>query len=344
MPIACPLPVLHLKSDDDRMHVLIVTTPLPSPGHPNSLAPLNAQIESLRHLGIEVSVLEVRGRTRLKYLGGIWRLWRRLSDVDLVHGHHGYCGWVARCQWACPVVISFMGEDTLGMPYRTFAVAAFYRAVALANRWLAARADATIVKSAEMKAALQYEKAHVVPNGVNTALFQPMHTPSIRVDLGWAQGKTYILFGANPDDAIKNFPLAQEAVRIAQERLGKPLTLFPLKGIDYNLVPQYMNACDAMIFTSHQEGSPNVVKEAMACNLPIVSVPVADVPWLFEGASGYKVCRPDADDLARGLMEILTLKKSSINGSKVILDKHLTLQNAAVKVLKIYENILRSRL
>ncbi|ETX02649.1 MAG: hypothetical protein ETSY1_02800 [Candidatus Entotheonella factor] len=325
------------------MHILIVTTSLPSPGHPNSLAPLREQIESLRDLGIDISILEVRGRTRLKYLGGIRSLWRCLSGVDLVHGHHGYCGWVARCQWACPVVVSFMGEDTLGMSYRTFWAAAFYRAVALANRWLAAWVDAVIVKSAEMQTALKWADAHVIPNGVNTALFRPLKVTSARADLGWSQDHKYILFGANPNDSMKNFPLAQQAVLIAQEQLGESLTLVPLQGIDHHLVPIYMNACDVMLFTSHQEGSPNVVKEAMACNLPVVSVPVADVPWLFEGASGYRLCCPNAHDLARGLIETLTADHLSVNGAQSIVDKHLTIQKTALKVAEIYERVLQSK-
>ena len=326
------------------MHVLIITTPLPSPGRPTSLAPLVEQIESLRNLGITFSVLELRGHAQLKYLWGIGQLWRRLSEVDIVHGHHGYCGWVARCQWACPVVVSLMGEDALGMPYRGFPAAFYYRVVATANQWLAKRTDATIVKSTEMKSALKHQAAHVVPNGVNTALFRPLNQQAARAELGWALDQTYILFGANPDDPLKNVSLAQAAIRIADAQLGNPLTLFPLQHIDHHLVPTYMNACDAMLFTSHQEGSPNVVKEAMACNLPIVSVPVADIPWLFEGANGYIVCQPNADALAEGLLEALSLDRRYVTGTESIIKKSLTLSKTAIKVSAIYQQVLQSRL
>lgn len=327
------------------MRILIVTTPLPTSQITNSLGPLVEQIRSLRALGIEIDVLEMTGRTPFKYLRGIWRLRHKLAnaDIDIVHGHHGYCGWVARAQFKHPVVVSFMGEDALGMSFRSPLYSTYYGVVAWMNRRLARWVNATIVKSAEMKQALQFDDAHVIPNGVNTAQFHPLKMTHCRADLGWDQDGLYVLFGANPDDPRKNFGLAQRAIEGAQEQLGQSITLVPLRGIAHTEVPLYMNACNAMIFTSLLEGSPNVVKEAMACNLPTVSVPVADVPWLFEDVQGYKVCAPDALSLADALTSLLAerLNKRSlaVNGADMLTRKKLTLQATARRVAHVYESV-----
>jgi len=328
------------------MRILIVTTPLPTPQTPNSLGPLVEQIHSLRELGIEIDVLEMTGRTPLKYLLGIWRLRQKLANanIDIIHGHHGYCGWVARAQFKHPVVVSFMGEDALGMPFRSPLYSAYYRIVAWLNRRLARWVDAAIVKSNEMKQALQFDAAHVIPNGVNTTRFYPLEMNRCRTDLGWDLNGLYVLFAANPDDPRKNFALAQKAVERAQDQVGQSITLVPLRGIAHEEVPRYMNACNAMIFTSLLEGSPNVVKEAMACNLPTISVPVADVPWLFENVQGYKVCAPDAVPLADALtgllLDWLNKRPPVVNGADALTHKNLTLQAAARRVAHVYESVL----
>src|SRR5437016_341927 len=96
------------------MRVLTVTPQLPSAARPNTTAPLVRQIESLRKVGAQVDVLEVKGIKMLKYLQCLPRLHALAREVDLVHGHYGYCGWLARSQLGKPVVVSFMGDDLLG--------------------------------------------------------------------------------------------------------------------------------------------------------------------------------------------------------------------------------------
>jgi len=73
--------------------------------------------------------------------------------------------------------------------------------------------------------------------------------------------------------------------------------------VPHDEMPFYMNACDALIFTSRQEGSPNAVKEALACDLPVVAVPVADVPMRLWGIPGCEVCANEAPETIAAALE-----------------------------------------
>lgn len=286
------------------MRILIVTIPLPTATRPNTMTPLVYQIESLRALGIQVDVLEIIGVSKLKYLQYLPTLYQRMAHADLIHAHYGYCGWLARAQFSKPVVVSFMGSDILGSPNAQGKIRPFSKLVVRLDRWLAGMVDAVIVKSAEMAEVVKPVKSYIVPNGVDLQAYSPMDRSQAKAKLGWAEDKRYILFAGNPDDSRKGFPLAQAAVSGAIQAMGEPLQLVPLRGVAVKTVPLYMNACEAMLMTSFIEGSPNVVKEAMSCNLPVISVPVGDTCELLNGVVGYTVCPRDPQLLAEALVKI----------------------------------------
>ena len=321
------------------MRVLIITPQLPSAAVPGSLAPLVRQIESLRALALQVDVLEVLGLPRLKYLQTLPVLYRRLPAVDLVHAHFGYCGWLARSQIAKPVVISFMGDDLLGTPDARGRIEPLSKVAVWVNRRVAPRVDAVIVKSAEMADVVAPVPAYVIPNGVDLKLFQPMDRCEVKHRLGWDVSQPYILFPGDPDNPRKGFLLAQQVVRYAAQNLGITLELVPLRNISPELVPLYMNSCDAMLMTSLIEGSPNVVKEAMACNLPIVSVAVGDVAELLSGVQGYHVCPRDAAVMANALVQLLR-HEQDVLGRVALEHQGLTLDRVARQLRTVYEAVL----
>jgi glycosyltransferase involved in cell wall biosynthesis len=321
------------------MRVLMVTPQLPTQARPGTLAPTVRQIESVRALGTEVEVLEVRGMKRLKYLQSLGSLWSVAHSVDLIHAHFGYCGWLARSYVRKPVVVSFMGDDLLGTPDSAGHVTAASSLVVQIDRWVARTVDAVIVKSAEMAKVVAPVRAHVIPNGVDLQAFAPMDAAEARASLGWADGKRYVLFAGNPDVPRKGFPLAREAVQNAAARMTEPLELVPLSNVPSDRVPLYMNACDVLLMTSFLEGSPNVIKEAMACNLPVVSVPVGDVPELLADVPGCAVCPREAHDLAGALIQILRRAQRS-NGRVALERKGLDLLSVARKVVDVYVNVL----
>src|SRR4029453_12233098 len=96
--------------------------------------------------------------------------------------------------------------------------------------------------------------------------------------------KRLVLFVGNPAEARKRYDLAREVLARVDRALDAELVV--AWQVPHERVPIYMNACDALLFVSMYEGSPNVVKEALACNLPVVSVVVGDVPGRLQGRAG----------------------------------------------------------
>lgn len=324
------------------MRILMVTPQLPCPGRPGVMAPVARQIESIRALGAHVTVLEMRGVKRLKYLQRLGDLRSMMPSVDLIHAHYGYCGWLARSQFSKPVVVSFMGSDLLGAPDASGRVSLASRVVVQADRWLSRTVDAVIVKSPQMAQVVAPVKGYVVPNGVDLEAFRPMEPREARRLLGWPEGMHYVMFPGNPANPRKAYPLARAAVKCAAPRIPKPVELVTLSGIAPEHVPVYMNACDAMLLTSFLEGSPNVVKEALACNLPIVSVPVGDVSDLLAGVGGCALCPRDADALGAALAQVLREQRGT-DGRIALQRKGLDLKSVAQKVIAIYEAVLARR-
>jgi glycosyltransferase involved in cell wall biosynthesis len=324
------------------MRILMVTSQLPTRAHPGSMAPVQRQIESIRDLGAHVDVLEIKGIRGLKYIRCLPHLWKLTPGVDLVHAHYGYCGLLARSQICKPVVVSFMGDDLLGTPDASGRVKSFSRAVIAVNRWLARTVDAVIVKSAEMAKIVASSKPYVVPNGVNMQLFCPIDPREARKLLGLAEGKYYILFPGRPSEPRKGFTLAQDVVTRASLWLSMSLELLPLWGVPSERVPLYMSACHALLMTSFWEGSPNAVKEAMACNLPVVSLPVGDVPELIAGVEGCAICPRDAEALGLALARVLRDGQRT-TGRAALVHKGLDQESVARQVLMIYQEVLARR-
>ena len=185
------------------MRVLIVSLRLPRMHEPvrtkaGRLAPIARQVRSLRALGVDVDVLEITGMRCLKYFTAILKLWKLAGNYDLVHAHYGFCGWVARAQLACPIVVSFMGSDVLLGKGHTGRIPGRKKLEVFSNRLLARITNAVIVKSPEMARVVAPAQANVVPNGVDFDEFRPMPLLQARAALGWDPCKHYILFPANP--------------------------------------------------------------------------------------------------------------------------------------------------
>jgi glycosyltransferase involved in cell wall biosynthesis len=304
------------------------------------MALVAAQIESIRRAGLQVSTVQINREESVKYARAVPRVRRRARSVDVVHAHYGYCGWLARAQFRRPVVVSFMGSDLLGIPDRTGNLTAFSRLMVYSHRQLARLVSVVIVKSEQMARVVAPVPAHVIPNGVDLAAFRPIDARAARAELGWSDDRYYVLFPGSPDLPRKNFALAQESVRRSSAHLGCPIELVPLRGLAHHQVALYMAASHALLMTSLLEGSPNAVKEAMACNLPVVSVPVGDVPSLLSGVDNSVVCPRDPQAIAHGLADILTGDGRS-NGRDALQRKALDAESVARQIIAIYRDAVR---
>jgi len=318
--------------------VLVVTNLWPSEADPGYGSFVQAQMESLRPLGVEYDVLYIRGReSRWNYLRAVFEMRRRLRarHYDLVHAHFGLSGWVGRCQFRVPVVVSFMGDDVLGRPTRRGRITHYGRLLQISSYVLARWVSAAIVKSDEMKSRLRLGSVRVIPNGVDLHRFQPMDLREARRQLGLDPQKKFVLFPYDPAEERKRYDLIEAAV--AQARAQVPeLEILRVQRVPRERLPLYMNAADVLVLASMLEGSPNAVKEAMAVNLPVISVEVGDVRDLLGPTEGCSLVPRDATAIAGKIVEVCT-QGGRTRGREWI--ARLSLESVAKQIVDVYQSV-----
>jgi glycosyltransferase involved in cell wall biosynthesis len=324
------------------MKVLIMTAMYPTPERPFYGTFVRTQVESLRRAGVTVEVLFLHGRShKLMYPRAVAQMHRLLRDesVSLVHAHFGLVGMVARMQWRVPVVVTFHGDDLLGTRNREGQITRASKLIVVADQVLAECVDAVIVQSRQMANKLKRGDTYIIPHEVDLDVFVPHDRDRARLALGLDASKKYLLFAADPGIEVKRFPLAQAAA----EKLCRhdpSVELLVVCKEPQDRLSLYMSACDALVFPSYQEGSPNVVKQAMACNLPIVSTDVGDIRETIGATEGCYVCMPDADEIAARLTAILSGCRRTSGRDGV---QHLACPLVAQRIINVYEEILRKK-
>jgi glycosyltransferase involved in cell wall biosynthesis len=118
--------------------------------------------------------------------------------------------------------------------------------------------------------------------------------------LGWSTRSFHVLFASSNGDPVKRPWLAKAAVA-QMSNADRPAELHYMTGIPNADMPVWLNAGDVLLLTSIHEGSPTVVKEALACSLPVVSTDVGDVAERIEGIEGCHLAQPNPADLAAKL-------------------------------------------
>jgi glycosyltransferase involved in cell wall biosynthesis len=178
----------------------------------------------------------------------------------------------------------------------------------------------------------------IIPNGVNLDMFCPQNHLDARARVGFDADKRYAIWCSHPDRLEKNYALAQAAVELVKEKYN--VELLPIYNKTPQEVVQYMNAADCLLLTSVQEGSPNVIKEAMACNCPIVSTDVGDVRERLTGLEGCYIL-PEKDmqsseTLANLIEEAICYGKRTEGYNRIIKDE-LTIQQIAKRIMECYD-------
>lgn len=288
-----------------------------------------AQGQSLIKIGVRVEFFTIKNRGIKGYLASICPLHRLIkeSNPDIVHAHYSLCGIVASLATRKPVITSLMGSDVKG--------SGFWRTIirfSVCFVW-----HSTIVKSEDMKKSLDLKtsKIHVIPNGVDLNLFRPMDKIKCREKVGWDLKKKIVLFAADPKRLEKNYSLAKAAID-ALYRSNVELKV--VYDVAHECMPLFMNAADALLLTSLWEGSPNVVKEAMACCLSIVSTDVGDVRWLLDGLDGCSVAPHDPHDILFEL-DLALQFKSKTKGRDRLMELGLDSDSVAVRIINIYDEV-----
>ena len=328
------------------MRVLTLTNMYPSQDRPGWGAFVKSQVDSLANIGIETELLVIEGyKSKFEYLRAISRLRRLVSKerFDVVHAHYGLSGIVARTQFSVPVVLSFCGDDLYGHSNQSGKAKISSLPSAHIHRQLSRFVGQVIVKSQRMKELLPksvHKKTTVIPNGVNLQRFSPMDRMAARRSLGLEDDVNYVLFPYDPSRARKNFDLAQEAITAAEQNSGKTTRPYVIFEKDSEDVIKAMHACDALILTSYWEGSPNVVKEAMAVGLPVVSGDVGDVAERLQGVDGSGVFPHEASAFAKGLEAAFAAPRPNNGPDKIA---SLSVENVADRVAAVYDAALASK-
>lgn len=324
------------------MKVLIMTAIYPTLENPAFGSFVKTQADALKRAGIVVELLVMRGGNRkLLYPKAIFQLRKRLQQTsfDLVHAHFGYVGLVARTQWKVPLVVTYHGDDLLGTINECGKKELWSVLAAAACKKLARYLDAAIVQSPEMARQLKKSNVFVIPHEVDLEVFKPTERTEARKALGLAPEKKYALFAANPEIPVKRFSLARAAADVLEQQGGLAELLVVYKEPQWRLA-LYMSACDVLVFPSYQEGSPNIIKQAMACNLPIVSTDVGDVRQVIGKTRDCYICPPDARKLAARMKEILSLRLRT-NGRAHIC--HLNAESVSERIIQVYGQVLKNR-
>lgn len=287
------------------------------------------QANSLKAIGIEVDFFAIKGKGIFGYLKNIRELhqFKKGKSFDIYHAHYSFCGFVAYLAGCKPLVVSLMGSDIKSNPIFRPIVKMFINYF-----W-----EKTIVKSADMKTDIGIESLAVIPNGVNTNLFKPIDRKTCLEALNWYSNKTHILFAADARRTEKNYALAKRAVELLQH---PQIELHTLQNVPFEKMPIYFNAADIVLLTSLWEGSPNVIKEAMACNKPIVTVRVGDVAQTLGNTQGTYICTFEPDHVKQQLEHAIAYahQHQQTTGRDRIDALGLNSQLVANKLAEIYKS------
>jgi teichuronic acid biosynthesis glycosyltransferase TuaC len=293
------------------------------------------QGESLRKAGVEILYYDVTGKGLAGYLKNLPSLRRYVKETgtELIHAHYSLSGFIAALSCSRrKVVTSLMGSDVLESNFFMLSVTRFF------SRYLW---DLTIVKTTGIKERLGVRNAVVIPNGIDLELFVPKDKVQSQMLLGWASDKKHVLFCSDPRRIEKNYSLAQKALAKVSENIsGKSPEIHFLSGVSPEEVVNYYNAADLLLVTSTHEGSSNTIKEAMACNCPVVTTDTGDARQVIADTEGCFVTSFDPDDVASAIIRALNYGRRTDGRAKV---KHLSSESIARQISGLYGGLLKNK-
>lgn len=285
------------------------------------------QVNALKKLGVEFDFYGVDGKGASGYLSNLSPLKKKISEYqpDLLHAHYGLSGMLANLQRAVPVVTTYHGSDihSKGLNLSMSKITARYSAYNIfVSPWLLELSG------------YHGENKCIIPCGVDTTTFTPINRIEARKALGWDEDEQMVLFAGAFDNEVKNSTLAKKAVSLVPNT-----QLVELRGYTREKVNLLMNAANCLLMTSHREGSPVVIKEALACGTPIVSVDVGDVKEVVSGVDGCYISTYDVNDVAANIRQALFFKGKT-NGPQSIIEKGLSNEIVAKRILKVYQTVI----
>ncbi|HZP42487.1 MAG TPA: glycosyltransferase [Candidatus Binatia bacterium] len=256
------------------------------------------------------------------------------GGVDVIHAHQllpdGLAGLLLGRWLRRPVVCTLHGSDVTELPFHGPAALAAARGVARGVQAFTA-ASANLVE-ALARVAADHAPASVVPYGVDLERFAAHDRLAARGRLG-IPGREPVVLYAGLLIARKGVDVLLDAfARVAREVPGVRLLLVGGSGErddrradlvrrvaalgctgrvvflgrrPHHEMPLWLSAADVFAFPSRLEGSPNVVREAVACGTPVVVTALPGIADVVGPDSGLVVPIDDPDALAGALVEAL---------------------------------------
>lgn len=318
------------------MRILFV---IPGSTQANAFSFSKEQVSHTQAAGVDTEIFFLESRLNLFTLFREYRRYRKMHrhfQPDIVHAHYGTVnGYFATLGHRKPFVVTFHGSDLNpadGHPLRE-------KLGKFLSRKTARKANHIVCVSQQLKERLGIwqSKADIIPMGADDAFFTPLDRAACRTRLGLDAEVPYILFnGSNP--TIKRTELAQAALSELKKTLPQAELVVLSGGVSKENIRLYLNACDALLVCSLSEGSPVIVKEAMACNLPVVSTDVGDIATVTQGCHPGGIVPATPQALAQGLLPVVSQNLRS-NGREVLLQKGLTIRLSVEKLLSIYRTL-----
>jgi len=284
------------------------------------------QGEALKRAGVELDYYAIEGKGFWGYLKNRKGLMAKIKSFQpiLIHAHYGLSGLLANSQRRIPVVTTYHGSDINNAKIYPFS---------RLNMMLSAH-NIFVSEKNKLKAGLQFNQS-LIPCGIDTELFTPADKQHARNALGLDADKQYILFAGAFNITVKNPDLAKAAAALLPT-----VELIELSGYSREQVALLLNAVDVVLMTSFTEGSPQIIKEALACNCPVVSVPVGDVQEVIVKVPGCFIAAYSENDIAEKLQKALLVNKLH-DGRERFLESGLDSNSVARKVLDVYKKVLR---
>ena len=311
------------------MKILIVCSQ--NSGH---IAPfIQEQGDALSLLGAEIAYFPIEGKGLLGYLKNRKRLIQRIKEFfpDLIHAHYGLSGLLANLQRKIPVITTYHGSDI--NTAKVYPLSRLNMMLSAHNIFVSEK----ITPKSPKGDLRDRKKDSMIPCGVDTSLFLPMEKAGARSMLDLDAEKKYVLFAGAYTNPVKNPDLAKKAVEILTD-----VNLIELQGYSREEVAMLLNAVDAVLMTSFTEGSPQIIKEALACNCPVVSVSVGDVENIITGIPGCFISTYQPTDVALKLQQALDFGKRT-EGRDRISELGLDSETVARKVLEVYEIVVNDK-
>lgn len=285
------------------------------------------QMKAIRELGVDVKIYGIVGKGWFGYLKNIKGINKKIRKYqpDLIHAHYGLSGLCANLQREVPVVTTYHGSDIHSGGW-------ILRLSQLAMRLSAYN----IFVSKKMLELSRYKQknACVQSCGLDLDVIKEIPSELARKVLGLDPDQKIGLFSGSFDNPIKNYLLAKAAI----ERLPD-VKLIELKGYSREEVNLLMNACDFQLTTSFRESGPLVVKEAMACGTPVVSVDVGDVKEVMGETKGCFIAERTPEDIAAKIKMAMAFKGKT-NGRQRIINLRLSNELVAQRLIGIYHKVI----